>query len=232
MNHSKCVSNISFILAIAFVLAAIGTAYADVPNKAIWQKKKNEFKLKDGLSKIKMGDEFQKYTDDMSASQSKKDKNFAERLPYISRLRGKIDVYIDAVKQKDKKNTSAIQYLQGVQQDLDDMEKIINSILDSGNTVKDLIEKAKTAYANFDENTDQNTLKAFWSQEMRAIGTTTPLLVQRDKIFSKEHSDFKVAINEVKKLTETSPFNAVQTIAKIKQSIVALESGLDEKGAW
>ena len=223
---------IVFFTAVFLVSVFASASHALVPDKKEWQKKKKEFGLKDGLSKVKMGDEFQRYTDDMSASQSKENKNFAERIPYIDRLDGKIEVYIKAVKKKDKKNTAAVQYLEGVQGDLADMKKTLNGIIDSGNTVKDLIEKAKTAYAGYDANTDKTTLANFWSQEMRAIGTTTPLLVQKDKVFAPEHKAFKTAINEVKKLIETSPFDAVATIALIKKSVVDLESGLDEKGAW
>jgi len=233
MNTIRLQSKVVVSVIAVFLLTVFAAAaYADVPNKEIWQRKKKEFGLKDGLSKVKMGDEFQRYTDNMSASQSKPDKNFAERIPYIDRLDGKIDVYIKAVKKKDKKNTAAVQYLEGVQKDLADMKKTLNDILDSGNTVKDLIEKAKTAYARFDQNTDKPALQSFWSQEMRAIGTTTPLLVQRDKVFAPEHKAFKTAINEVKTLVENSPFDPVGTIALIKKSVTDLESGLDEKGAW
>lgn len=223
---------IVFLTAIFLVSVFVSASYAVIPNKEIWQKKKKEFGLKDGLSKVKMGDEFQRYTEKMGESSSKEDKNFAERIPYIDRLNGKIETYVKAVKKKDKKNTAAIQYLEGVQDDLANLKKQLTAIIDSGNTVKDLIEKAKTAYAGYDANTNKTTLASFWKQEMRAIGTATPLLVQKDKVFAPEHQAFKTAINEVKKLIETSPFDAVATIALIKKSVVDLESGLDEKGAW
>jgi exonuclease VII small subunit len=214
-------------------------ANVPIPNKQIWQNKKAEFGIPDGLSSVKMGDEYQKYTDGLENARKSKI-NFVDRIPIYDRLEAKLTTYIsdmDKNQKKIKNFSQAKAYVEGTKETLKSAKQTIQSIVAAGTEIKNLIAAVKGKLAGFNNKTPKATFQSLWSEEIRSIGTRTPLLVQKDPVFSDEHKAFKTAISDmnnlISALNDSLPtYDATDAIAKIKKYIVDLEAALDTKGAW
>lgn len=228
----------SIVLNGLFVSASFANP-VPVPDKTIWQNKKTEFGIPDGLSSVKMGDEYQKYTDALEDARASK-MDFVKRVPIYERLEGKLATYLGDMDKKQKKIKSYPQakaYVEGTLESAKAAKKNIHSIIEAGKEVKTLIDTIKNKLAGFNNKTPKASFQSLWSEEIRSIGTRTPLLVQRDSVFSDEHKTFKTAIAQmnqlISSLNDTAPnYDATDVIAQIKKYIIDLEAALDTKGAW
>lgn len=225
-------------------LSFLGAApvYADetIPTKEMWQKRKTKFGIPDNLtSKVKMGKEFQKFTDARRAAYESH-MDFEERIPLYDALEKKIDKYLKALKKKESSVTDyngAKKYLDDVKVQLDQERANLVSIAEAGETIQGLIGDIKVKLGTFNATTPKPAFQELWSQEIRSIGTRMPLLAQKDPAFNDDLRSFRTriaAINDaVRALNPDAPgYDATDLIAMIKTDIVALESSLDEKGAF